>query len=533
MKILFPYVFLFFCVSTGAQQFSIKWSKKFAITSGIFSNNVYIQSLPTGNGTTISLFKKIKSFGMANDYILVKFNTQPDVEKQAELNFPDGGREGLIEMVKLQNNFYLVKYRISSKESADIVISKLNPETLTTEGPEKRIGTIDDLGSASSSIEKMILDPALYTSYSSDSSKFVIAFEPDQKRKENKKMQVMVFNNNLLKVYSKFYEWNNPSNKVYIPNISIDNTGRVLVLYNIYEKDFEKELLRSDGEKIPSYTSHLLVVDENGVASSDINSNGKFIHNASIAYNEKKQPLLIGIYKEKNNSRLTGVFRAAVNPGQSNKTVSDINFTPYPQDLLDKADKDNQGKSSGKNPGLDNNFHTNYVVCVSDGINHMISEYFDIDSKGANNEFTKFIKGDFIITTFQANGKPEFQRLPRYQQTMNSVSSTNISQAGSYTPDYFNDKLVLFYNDGTENINKDLNEGPEKFSGEKKSALTVAILSHEGKLQKRKLVYDHSGMDGYVTNLRFTEIKENQYLIFAFKAGNFKHGMMVGTLLIK
>ncbi|HEY5773908.1 MAG TPA: hypothetical protein VIS75_14830, partial [Chitinophagaceae bacterium] len=252
MKILFPYIFLLFCVSTGAQQFSIKWSKKFAITSGIFSNNIYIQSVPTGNGTTISLFKKIKSFGMANDYILVKFNTLPDVEKQAELNFPDGGREGLIEMVKLQNNFYLVKYRMSSKESADIVISNLNPETLTTEGPEKKIGTIDDLGSASSSFEKMILNPALYTSYSSDSSKFVIAFEPDQKRKENKKVQVMVFNNDLLKVYSKFYEWNNPSNKVYIPNISIDNTGRVLVLYNIYEKDFEKELLRSDGEKIPS-----------------------------------------------------------------------------------------------------------------------------------------------------------------------------------------------------------------------------------------------------------------------------------------
>src|SRR6185436_18456136 len=117
------------------------------------------------------------------------------------------------------------------------------------------------------------------------------------------------------------------------------------------------------------------------------------------------------------NGRVTGVFRSEPVAAAQGKTLLNVVFTPFTADLLALIDKDDQGKSSGSKPGLDNDFRPGFIISLSDGVNHMIAEYFDIDYSGAYNESTRYTKGDFVVTTFMPDGKVIFQRVPRHQQT--------------------------------------------------------------------------------------------------------------------
>src|SRR6185436_5735098 len=124
MKRLTLFLFTIIWQETNAQSFSIKWSDKFNLTSGIFSNNIYIKSLPATNGNIISLFGKIKSAGLNNDYILVKFNEKPEVTGQIALEYPTSTKESFIDIVKLKNNFYIIRIRYSTKDNAEVLLNK-------------------------------------------------------------------------------------------------------------------------------------------------------------------------------------------------------------------------------------------------------------------------------------------------------------------------------------------------------------------------------------------------------------------------
>src|SRR6185503_16317439 len=149
-------------------------------------------------------------------------------------------------------------------------------------------------------------------------------------------------------------------------------------------------------------------------------NNGKFIHQPVIGYNDKKEVVLLGLYKEKYNGRLSGVFCSEPVISAQTKTLSNLKFTPFPSDLLKLIDNDNRGKSSGNDPGLDNEFHPGYIVSVSDGVNHLIIEYFVVNRHATTRELINFVIGDLLVSTFQANGKVFFQRLPRNQLAPNT-----------------------------------------------------------------------------------------------------------------
>jgi hypothetical protein len=538
MKRMTLVLLMFIWHETTGQSFSIKWSDKFNLTSGIFTNNIYIKSLPAPDGNILSLFGKIRSGGFNNDYLLVKFNSKPEITGQLELKYPTSTDEAFIDVVKLKNNYYILRVKYKSKDNGEILLNKLNIEKMKIEPAEKKIMDIDDsetrAGIISLRPEEMYRFN-LDVSYSADSSKLLLTYEPRLRRKDEKSIQLAVLNDNLEKVYTLKHQWTEPYKKVDVTNTSVDNYGNAYIAYNVYEKSFEKEYVRSDGDKIPAYTTYMVVFSDSKTNKTySFNNKGNFIHQPGLGYNDKMEVVLLGMYKDKFNGRITGVFQSEPVNAVKTTTLANFTFTPFPTDLLELADKDDQGKSGGHKPGLDNDFRPGYIVSVSDGVNHLITEFFEIDITGTpNDQFIKYKKGDFILATFLTNGKVSFQRLPRNQQTMNAVSSTNITASNSFTPTYFRDKLLLFYNDDEDNINKNMNEKPGKFQTESKSVLTAAIMTHDGKLTARKVVFSHKDIDGYVSNLRLTEIKDDVYVVFAFDPGNFKHGIKVGILTIK
>jgi hypothetical protein len=534
MKTIQLLFFLFVCQFGNSQTFSVKWGTDFRLTSGIFENNIYLKSIPTGKGGAISVFVKKESFKTNNDFILAKINSKAQIESHLELPFVNNLKEGFLDIVKLQNSFFILKYRFISDEKAQLVVNRLDADKFVIEKEEKLIGELE--ASEKRGPFNVFAGGSLYlfnasVHYSPDSSKLVIINDPFQKRKSTKKVNLLILNNDLSKTYATEFTFSSPYNKTLVRSNSITNEGKVVVLYNIYEKDYQM-MFYGNGDKIPLYTSHMLVVDETKKNNITINTSDKFLHSAHISYSETGSPLLLGFYKDKHDGRLSGAIRANINMNADQTgTISNIKFKAFDEDLLKKIDRDNQGQKDGKNPGLDNDFFVNQLLCVDNGFNSIVLEYFNTISH--SNGAVETTKGNLIISSFLPDGNIVFQLIPRKQKTPNQAGSSNLLGPGFYTIDYFKDNMILFYNDKDENIYKNIDESPEKFGEERNSALVVAALSANGKLKTRKIVYTHEGMDGFVTNLNFTKITDNTYLVYTIKAGALKHALKAGIITMK
>lgn len=533
MKLLQTLVFFFICLTARTQTFSIKWGTDFKLTSGIFENNIYIKSLPTGKGGAISVFLKIESFKTSNDFILTKINNKAQIDAHIEVPFINSMKEGFLDIVKLKTSFFLLKYRFISEAKAHLIVNRLNVENFSIEKDEKIIG---ELEASETSPRFSILNGSFYLfnaslHYSPDSSKLVIINDPIQKKKSSKKINALVLNNDLSKAYANDFIFTSEYHKTLVRSSSITNEGKVVIFYNVYEKDYSK-MFYGKGEQTPEFTSHLLLIDEKHKNNSTINTDGKFLHNAFLGYNEAGSPLLLGIYKDKYDGRLSGVMKADINIDTDQRNnVLNLKYKPFDEDILGKVDRDDQGKKDGKTPGLNNDYFVNQTLSVDNGFNCIVLEYYNTIAFG--NGGIETIKGNIITSSFLPNGEIAFQLIPRKQKTPNQAASSNLSGPGFYSLDYYKDNMILFYNDKSENIYKDINESPDKFGEEKQTALIVASFSANGKVKTRKTVYSHDGMDGFVTNLNFTKINDKTYLVFAIKAGALKHSLKAGILTMK
>jgi hypothetical protein len=518
-------------ITTAGQQFSVRWSDKFKYNNGLRHKNEYIKTISAEEGTVVSIFRVTKSNSYDRDYELLQFDGQPALKGQTELDYPPNGKEGFVDIVKMKGVNYLLEYSYTSKDAIELYATPFNLNSFQQGENRKKIADLDNRD-AQTTTPSLGVGGRVYSMYdltilySSDSSKLLLYYEPERKKKDRKNMQFVILDQQMQQLKYLQHEWTESFNKVLTTGLSVDNYGRVYLLYNVYEKSVEREFIRSDGEKIPSYTTHLLTFDRSGQSTHSFDSEGKFIHNGNIGYTAEGKIILIGLYKDRYNGRISGVFRSAVpDPGETK--IAGIKFTVFPTELLQKIETDDQAKSNGSRPGLDNGFDAGYTVSVSDGVNHMIAENFDVD-KGS-----RFAKGDMLVTTFLPDGKINFQRIPRFEQTVNINASFNLVSANSYRPEYFEDKLLLFYFDAETNLARSLNLPPEKFADERKSALVAAVLSHDGILLSRKLVYTHVGLGGYATDLNFSSIAKNKYIVYARQSAVFKAGALIGILSIK
>lgn len=521
-------------ITAAGQQFAVRWSDKFKYNNGIRHKNVYIKTIAAEKGTVISIFRVTKSNVHDQDYELLQFNEQPEMKGQTELDYPANGKEGFVDIVKMKGANYLLEYSYTSKDAIELYATPFDLHSFRQGKNRQKIADLDNRG-AQTTTPALGMGGRIYTMndlavlYSSDSSKLLLYYEPERKKKDTKNMQFVILDQQMQQIKYLQHQWAEPFNRVLTSGLSVDNDGRVYLLYNVYEKSVEKEFIRNDdGEKIPAYTTHLLTFDRSGQSTHSFDSEGKFIHQGNIGYTAEDKIIIIGLYKDRYDGRITGVFRAAA-PGDGEK-VAGIEFTAFPAELLQKIEIDDQAKSSGSKPGLDNGFDAGYTVSVSDGVNHMIAEYFG--SKPLN-QSSRDTKGDMLVTTFLPDGKINFQRIPRFEQTINVNASFNITSANTYRPEYFEDKLLLFYIDAESNLSRSLNLPSERFGDERKSALVAAVLSHDGMLLSRKLVYTHVGLGGYATDLNFSCIAKNKYIVYARQSAVFKSGALIGILSIK
>ncbi|MEO6228619.1 MAG: hypothetical protein ABJB11_09930 [Ferruginibacter sp.] len=507
---------LLLCTVTKAQKIKADWIEKVKSVASAYKDYQYDKSLPSGDGSFISVYK---SFGKL-DIKFLKFSEGLELQKEYvfvlnKVSFFGRASMSYSDFVKIDNKYFIVLEDYVKKEKTKVIyFQELDVKTLALTGDAKKVATFDVTEDA---------DAPIRFDYSIDTTKLLVYYEPELNRKANKFMQLVTLNMNLEKIVESGYDFGKPFKQVLVSNISIDDDGSIYITTNTYEKDFDKNFIKTDGDKIPSYVTELVIVDNKNKTTYKINNQGKFIHQLTLANNFNEAPVFTGLYKETHNGRITGAFKATLD--KSKKEVA-VNFSPFDESLLSLVEQDGWGKAKGSKSGIDNEFFVRHVVSVSNGYIYMISEYHDY-----------IFWGDLIVSTFSPNGKVTQTRIPKNQRLdgtpYGAFSWEKWKYYGySFSTTYRDDKLLIFYNDKPSNLEKDSEKKSDVMSNLDKSSYVTAIISQNGQLEKREEIFSHKDMNKYITSMNLCRLNDSKIVVIGIKGGTFSDSIKMGILTI-
>ncbi|MBL0146756.1 MAG: hypothetical protein IPP48_14540 [Chitinophagaceae bacterium] len=522
-KILYLMV-LFFAVcfysNLHAQTFDVKWGEQNSI------KNDFDDAIPIDNGKMIvhkTIFKAgfMSAKPPKNFLTIVDKDMEPIVEYELEVEEKNAYMKGF---EKYGKNIYFL-YNAYDKETKTTSFYALKIDPKNAQPTSKII-----LGTYESDNR----DDQAEVSYklSSDSSKVLIFVEGPERKKENKKFYIGVFDTDLKKIWNKEIELPILEKFVSLYDEDITNDGKVYVAIKHYDKEVTRQTVREDGNKVPSYVYKLLAYSSTNSTGKEINFNlnNNFIQGTKLIYDKNNTITVAGLYKRKHNGNLNGVFYATIDP--ITNEVKNPKMADFDAEILRLVDKDNFGTDKDSDPGLYSNFRINFILNRNNGSVDLVSEFYELrivttyDQKYGSRTTYYYKYGDIVNTNIDKTGKATFTRIPKNQKFVNS----NIFLG--YYAFVYNDKLILLYNDDKDNVDRDLEKKPDDVMKFKKSVFVAATINTKGSLS-RQAIFSNDDEDYITIPRNTTRVNDKKFLITSDLLKLFKKRTRFGTLEIK
>lgn len=522
--ILFLFIGSFFSANLFAQTFDVSWGDKAKL------KYEFDDAVPIGGGKTIVLKLKSSGGGMFSGGVkttpilmLVNENTETLKENELAIDDKNAVLKGFEKYGK--NVFFL--YSAYDKESKTTTAYALKIDEKTLAASSKiTLGTYesDNKGDQAEVTYKL----------SEDSSKVLLFVEGPERKKENKKFYVGVFDTDLKKVWAKEIELPILEKFVYIYSEDVTDDGKVYVAIKHYDKEVKRQTVRENGEKIPSYVYKLLVYANGTAKEKEItfNTNNNFIQGTKLKYNKNGMVTVAGLYKQKHNGRINGAFYATFDGNTSE--VKNPKMVPFDSELIRLVDKDGFGSDKKSDPGLSSHFTIDHILARPNGSVDLISEYYTFDvqyvyDKYGSRTYYKYQYGDIVNTNIDKDGKASFTRIPKNQKF---IAGVPFSLFLGYYPFIYKDKLVLLFNDDKDNVDRDLEKKPDDIMKFKNSVLAAATIDAKGGLS-RQAIFSNDDEDYIALPRNFARISENSLLISSDLIKMFKRRTRFGVMKIK
>ncbi len=512
------------CSMVSVQSFKVSWGDNARL------NYDFEDAVPVSNGQFIIL--KLKSSGRLSLFggntsqqpivVLVDKNMETLLEKELPIEEKNASIKGF---EKYGSNIFFI-YEAYDKESktTSVYALKVDEKTLNTSGKIT-------LGTYESDNRSDQAEPSY--KLSADSSKVLLFVEGPDRKKENKKFFIGVFDTNLKSIWKKDIELPIGDRFVSIYDEDITNEGKVFVAIKHYDKEVTRQSVREDGAKVPSYRYKLMVYDAANTKGKEItfNLNNQYIQGTKLSYNKNGSITVAGLYKRKYNGNINGAFYSTFDANTEEvKNPVMVAFTP---EMITLVDKDNFGSDRDSDPGLYPGFRIGHILNRSNGSVDLTSEYYRLDVITSYNPSThttttsyRYTFGDIINTNIDKNGKAVFTRIPKNQKLTNS----NIF-LGFY-PIVYGDKLVLLYNDDKDNVERDLEKKPDDVVNFKRSIFMAATVDAKG-MVSRQAVYSHLDEDYVTIPTAVAKISDTKYLIVSDLLKLFKKRTRFGVMEMK
>ena len=507
----------------SAQQFDISWGDNAKLKYD------FEDAVPVGNGQLIVLKLKAVArsfFGGNVDQqpilVLVDKNMNVLVEKELPIQESNAKLKGFEKYGA--NIFFLYEAYNRENKTTSVYALKVDEKTLHTSGKST-------LGTYESDSRYDQAEPSY--KLSTDSSKILLFVEGPDRRKENKKFFIGVFDTNLKPIWKKDIELPVADRFISVYDQDISNDGKVFVAIKHYDKEVTRQSVREDGAKIPSYTYKLMAYDGANTKGKEItfNLNNQYIQGTKLSYTRNGSITVAGLYKRKFNGNINGAFYATLDANSSE--VKDPKMVPFTPEMITLVDKDNFGSDKSSDPGLYPGFRIRHIMNRTNGSVDLVSEYYRLDVITSFNPTTnttttsyRYTYGDIINTNISSDGKAVFTRIPKNQKLTNS----NIF-LGFY-PIVYGEKLVLLYNDDKDNVERALDKKPDDVVNFKRSIFLAATLDAKGNVS-RQAVYSHLDEDYITIPTSVAKISDTKYLVVSDLLKLFKRRTRFGVMEMK
>ena len=509
----------------AAQKFRLTWGDnaqlKFDFEDAVpLSNNQFIiLKLKASNKSPLF------GAGIADQHpmlVLVDNNMEAISERELPIQEKNASLKGFEKFGS--NIFFIYEAYNKGNRTTSVYALKVNEKTLATSG-KITLGTYtsDNRSDQAAPTYKL----------SADSSKVLLFVEGPDRKKENKKFFIGVFDTNLNSIWKKEIELPIGDRYVSIYDEDISNDGKVIVAIKHYDKEVTRQAVREDGANVPSYIYKLLIYEGTNSKARELtfNLDKQFIQGTKLAYNKNGTVTVAGLYKRKHNGNINGAFYTSFNAGTNE--IKDPKVVPFSPEMVTLVDKDNFGSDKNSDPGLFPGFRILHILNRSNGSVDLISEYYRLNEVTTYNASTytttttsTYIYGDIINTNIDKDGKAVFTRIPKNQKLSNSDKFLG------YYPIVYGDKLVLLYNDDKDNVDRDMEKKPDDVVNFKRSVFMAASIDDKGNVS-RQAVYSHVDEE-YVTLPReVAKISDTKYLVVSDLLKLFKKRTRFGVMEMK
>ncbi|MDI9320523.1 MAG: hypothetical protein QM530_08640 [Phycisphaerales bacterium] len=376
-------------------------------------------------------------------------------------------------------------------------------------------------------------NPSFQLKVALDSTSYLLFVEPDQKKQDNKSFYFGVFDLNLNKIWDKNVEMTTGSRYVDIYGITCKQQDKVFISYKHYVNEIKREsIVGDDGSRIPSYKTNILVFKKSEEKPTDIHINlgGKFVHSSDIIFNAKTNKVsIIGMYKNKNNGHVNGVYYTEMDAETNELTKTKI--TAFPQSMVELIKKDGFASKKESDPGLFIPYVALDPIIRENGSIDYLLEYRLLSIITYSNGKTtytvvRYTYGTAVDAHFQ-DENVTFTRIPKHQIEEGDNSLL------SFYPLMYHNKLILLYNDDKDNVDKELEKSPDAISNFKKSVLMAASIDENNKLS-RDIIMDAKKSDNFVTRIpKIQKIDDNTLIFTQARIKLMSTKTRYGTLTIK
>ncbi len=416
--------------------------------------------------------------------VLTRYNDKLTEQAERVIEADEEGIE-FNDLLSIKGKLFMFtsQYDKDSK-TTNYYCQQLNISTLNPEGKAINMGTFDAVKKSSQS--------AVGYELSQDSSKVLMFGTSAYKKDQNEKYFIRVLDNNMKKLWEKTVELPYKDKFVAIDDQLVTNDGKVGVIIKHYDQEVSREVIKKDGEKIPAYKSKLLVYGEGSDVPAEyvLDIGNRFVHTLQLASDNTSNLLLFGLYKEKHNGYISGYFTASFDKNSNSVTTKNLN--PFPENLVSQIRIDKQGSDKESDPGLSRVFRLASVVDRFNGSRDFVLEfsseiyvpptsYYSNGTWITSPGYWKYDYGDIIDINLKQDGKAIIARIPKMQ------SSANIRYFSNFKALPYKNKLLVFYNDDDDNIDRDIEKKPDPLHKFDKSVFVMGSIDDGGNVSREIL----------------------------------------------
>jgi|GEM_PF-1513928 len=520
---------LSFTAST-AQQVKINWGEE-SKTELVFNSFV------NGQGTDmIKLCFESHGGGLFSGArkitpILVRYS-----DKLSELNVRkyevDEDNMQFNTLLSVKGKLYMFTNRYDKEsKSTTFYCQALDITTLNPVGKVITLGSFDAINKSSQSTVGYEL--------SQDSSKILLFGLSPYSKKDNEKYYMAVYDNDMKKIWENTVELPYRDKYVTVFDKLVTNEGKVAIVIKHYDQEVSRESISQDGERVPSYKTKFIVFDDSKSKPVEyiLNINNKYVHTLQVTDDNANNLVLFGLYKERYNGYVSGFFVTTID--KTTKEATTKKMAAFPEELVEQVKKDKQGSDKERDPGFGPQFRLvdivdrndkskDYLIEYSSEVYHPASSYYNGRTTVYTPAYWVYRYGDIIDICTKANGSTVMTRIPKLQ------ASTNIRMYSNFKALPYKDKLLLFYNDDKDNIDRDITKKPDDVDKFHKSVFTMSVIDSKGALT-RSVILDHRDMKLVTAVRECRKIDDHRIGLYAQRTGGLFTSAkdMVGILEVK